>query len=330
MGNFVLDLLGALAPTMKVVSLPRARHRLHVMPTTAGCDVQTGAHYSWDGRRRGQKPFTVLQHTISGAGWLRFEQQRFRVLPAETLIVTVPHDHCYWVEDGGRWEFFWISMTGQEALRIHRNVLAASGPVLRLSDATIEHLASCCLRIVENASMTPGLASSLAYEALMALHDEFSGEAASMAEQLGPIGRAVDHLRAHAGDRIAVGELAAASGYTRAHFSRKFSRAIGTPPALYARKERLRRAASVLVANPGTTIKQVARLLGFDDPNYFAKAFRRTFGVSPTEYRQKGASTPRAASDADEEPALANQGEARASVRGASFSQGEKVPRRGG
>jgi AraC-like DNA-binding protein len=321
MGNFVLDLLRGIAPTMKVVSLPRARHRLHVMPTTAGCEVQTGSDYSWDGRRRGQKPFTVLQHTISGAGWLRFEQRRFRVVPGETLIVTVPHDHCYWVEDGGRWEFFWISMTGQEALRIHRDVLAATGPVLRLSEATIEHLASCCLRIVENANLTPGLASALAYEALMALYDEFSGEAASMAEQLGPIGRAVDHLRAHAGDRIAVGELAAATGYTRAHFSRKFARAIGTPPALYARKERLRRAASVLAANPGTTIKQVARLLGFEDPNYFAKVFRRTFGVSPTEYRQRGASAPRPAPDASEEPPVAARGEAVARKKAARIQK---------
>jgi AraC-like DNA-binding protein len=305
MGTFVLDRLSALAPAMKVVSLPRGRHRLHVMPTTAGCEVQTGSHYSWDGRRRGQKPFTLLQHTISGAGWLRFEQQRLRILPGETLILTVPHDHCYWVEDGGRWEFFWISMTGQEALRIHRNVLANSGPILRLGAATIEHLASSCLQIVESANPTPGAASLLAYEALMALYDAFSGQAASMAEQLGPIGRAVDQLRAHTGDRIAVAELASATGYTRAHFSRKFSDAIGTPPARYARQERLRHAASVLVANPRTTIKQVARLSGFDDPNYFAKVFRRNFGVSPTEYRQRGSTAARPLAETGEERAAA-------------------------
>lgn len=56
---------------MKMISLPRARQRLHTMPTSTGYDVRTDAGYSWDGRRRGQTPFTVMQHTISGTGNLR-------------------------------------------------------------------------------------------------------------------------------------------------------------------------------------------------------------------------------------------------------------------
>ena len=309
----MLDRLAALAPAMKTVSLPRDRHRLHIMPKTAGCEVQTGSRYSWDGLRRGQKPFALLQHTISGSGWLRYERRRFRIGPGETFIVTVPHDHRYWVEDGGRWEFFWITMSGQEALRIHRNVIAASGPVLRLTAATIEHLASCCLRIIEDASTAPGAVSALAYEALMALSDESSGETANLAKQLGPIGRAIDQLRTKSGDRMAVAELAAVSGYSRAHFTRKFARVVGTPPAQYVRNERMRRAAGVLLADPSATIKQVARLSSFSDPNYFAKAFRRSFGVSPTEFRQSAASAPNAvaetnpfSSDAESEIAAAS------------------------
>ena len=300
MGHFVIDRLSALAPVRRAVSLPRGMNRLHVMPTTAGCEVQTGSHYSWDGRRRGQKPFTVLQHTISGAGWLSFEGQRVRLSPGETLIVTVPHDHRYWVEDGGRWEFFWISMTGQEALRIHRNLLASTGPVLKLEPDTIDRLASCCLRIVEEAAITAGSASALAYDALMALYDVSSPATDGSTRSAEPIGRAIDHLRGKSGARIGVAQLAAMSGYTRAHFSRKFGRTIGAPPGRFARSERMRRAASALIANPRAPIKQVARMFGFDEPNYFAKAFRRVFGVSPSEYRQGAASTPDASSEASE------------------------------
>jgi AraC-like DNA-binding protein len=284
MSSFVIERLKALAPAM-TISLPRGRHRLHVMPATAGFEAQTSARYSWDGKKRGHKPFTLLQHTIGGAGWLRFEQRRHRVEPGETFIVTVPHDHRYWLEEGGRWEFFWISMSGQEALRIHRNVIAARGPVVRLAPSTIERLASCCLRIVENTGAAPGAASALAYEALMALYDDSVGEAAAVAELVGPVDRAVDQLRAHSGDRIRVAELAAASGLTRAHFSRKFRQTVGAPPAQYGRRERLRRAAGLLLSDPRARIKQVARMAGFDDPNYFAKAFRRMFALSPSQYR---------------------------------------------
>ena len=114
-----------------------------------------------------------------------------------------------------------------------------------------------------------------------------------------------------AGDRLGVAELAAASGLTRAHFSRKFARPTGTSPAKYARDERLRRAASVLVANPRASIKQIARMAGFDDPNYFAKAFRRAFAAAPSPrgraYRRSGATRPPANADKGNEGGVASE-----------------------
>ena len=287
MGNFVLERLSALAPVMKTISLPRGRHRLHVMPTTAGCEVQTNARYSWDGQQRGHKPFTLLQHTISGAGWLQWERRRLRVQAGATMLVTIPHDHRYWVEDGGRWEFFWISMSGQEALRVHRSVIAAAGPVLTLNPSTVEHLGSCCLRMLENADKAPGALSALAYEGLMALSDAFATDAGNAVANVDAVGRVVDQLRNSFRGRTPVTELARASGYSRAHFSRKFASAVGAPPGQFALDERMRRSAALLTANPRATIKQIAGLSGFDDPNYFAKVFRRKFQMSPSEYRRR-------------------------------------------
>ena len=36
------------------------------------------------------------------------------------------------------------------------------------------------------------------------------------------------------------------------------------------------------------SVKDVSGMCGFEDPNYFAKVFRRVFGVSPTEFRTTG------------------------------------------
>ncbi len=104
MGNSVLDTLASRAPVMKTVSLPHGRHRLHTMPTSAGYETRTDGSYDWNGRKRGQTPFTVLQHTISGAGNLIYERRRYRLKPGQTMLVIVPHNHRYWLEEGGRWE----------------------------------------------------------------------------------------------------------------------------------------------------------------------------------------------------------------------------------
>jgi two-component system response regulator YesN len=46
--------------------------------------------------------------------------------------------------------------------------------------------------------------------------------------------------------------------------------------------------AATLLRDPRNRINEVARHCGYNDPAYFAKVFRRTVGVSPREYRDRG------------------------------------------
>jgi AraC-like DNA-binding protein len=285
-----LDELARRAPVMKTVSLPRGRHRLHTMPTSTGYEVRDSPSYEWNGRRRGQTPFTVLQHTIAGAGNLQYERRRYRVGPGETMLVIVPHNHRYWVEEGGRWEFFWISMSGQEAVRVHRTIQATVGPVLRLRPGTIEQIAGCCLRLIDGAGETPGAASAIAYEAVGALYDDVFGsqpEAGEIGED-NVIRGVVDYVLANLDKTLSVHHLADIAGLSRAHFSRVFAASEGMPPAEFVLQSRMRRAARLLSSHALLPVKEVASLCGFDELNYFAKVFRRFFGTSPTEFRTTG------------------------------------------
>jgi two-component system response regulator YesN len=40
-----------------------------------------------------------------------------------------------------------------------------------------------------------------------------------------------------------------------------------------------------LLANPDMPVTDVAAAVGFDDPSYFTRVFRREEGLSPSEYR---------------------------------------------
>ncbi|AVA25258.1 AraC family transcriptional regulator (plasmid) [Rhizobium sp. CB3060] len=272
--------------TMRTVSLPRGRHRLHAMPTSAGYEIRDNELYDWDGRRRGQTPFTVLQHTIGGSGRLRYENRNYRVGPGDTLLVLVPHNHRYWLEKGERWEYFWISMNGEEALRIHRLILTAAGPLLKLQQSTIDHLADCSLRLVRGAT-TPASASAVAYEAAMALYDDVFGSHAIAADR-SAMQTVIDYIDANLDKPLPVSDLARVSGLSRAHFSRVFADSEGLPPAEFVLQQRMQRAAKLLTKAAFIPVKEVAIMSGFDDANYFSKAFRRTYGINPTEFRTTG------------------------------------------
>jgi len=288
MGNSVLKQLIENGPVMKTVSLPRGRHSLHTMPTSTGYEIRTDSTYDWDGRKRGQTPFTVLQHTIAGAGNLRYENRNYRVREGETLLVLVPHNHRYWLEQNGRWEFFWISMNGEEALRIHKAILSTTGPILNLKPETIEQLADCTLRLISGGADAPGSASAIAYEAAMVLYDDVFGSHPVLSQEYRTMQHVIDHIIANLEHPLPVEKLAEVSGLSRAHFSRVFAASEGMPPAEYVLRRRLQRATKLLTKAADLSVKEVAVMSGFEDPNYFAKVFRRYFGASPTEFRTTG------------------------------------------
>jgi AraC-like DNA-binding protein len=290
MGNSVLDELASLAPIMKTVSLPRGRHRLHTMPTSTGYEIRHNTHYDWSGYRRGKTPFTVLQHTVAVEGRLLYERRHYRLRPGETMLVIVPHNHRYWLEETQRWEFFWISMSGQEAVRIHRTIQAQTGPVLRLRNETIEKIAACSLRLIKGEGETAGAASAIAYTAAAALYDDVFGSQTvqSVADDDAVARSVADYVLSNLDKPLSVGHLADVSGFSRAHFSRMFMKSVGVPPGEFVLQERMRRAARLLSGHSLLSVKQIADLTGFEEPNYFAKVFRRFFGTSPTEFRTTG------------------------------------------
>lgn len=72
-------------------------------------------------------------------------------------------------------------------------------------------------------------------------------------------------------------------GYSYEHLCRIFKRRFGIPPLRYATYARLERAKQMLQES-GLSIRAVARQCGFDDPGYFARAFRKYMGVTPSAF----------------------------------------------
>jgi two-component system response regulator YesN len=46
-------------------------------------------------------------------------------------------------------------------------------------------------------------------------------------------------------------------------------------------------AATKLLKNLRLNINQIAYAVGYQDPNYFSKVFKRNLGISPLEYRRR-------------------------------------------
>jgi AraC-like DNA-binding protein len=96
--------------------------------------------------------------------------------------------------------------------------------------------------------------------------------------------RAKDLADARYFEPLDVGDLARAAGLSRAHFSREFRRTFGESPHAYLLTRRLERAAALL-RSTDRSVADICFSVGLSSVGSFTTSFKRTYGVSPTEYR---------------------------------------------
>jgi AraC family transcriptional regulator len=270
------------------LTLNKSAVPLHCMAISAGYEQRKNEVYSWDGMERGSAPFLVVQHTLLGEGRLDYAGIRHRLVPGQTMVLTMPHAHRYWLERGGHWEYFWMVLNGREALRLARELIDAKGPVVIVADPVVDRLAAACLTLIERADITPGEASSTAYAAMAALHDGVFGQSSEPEQQLpAAMTRVIAHIDANLATPLQVDRLAAIADMSRGHFVRQFGAIVGQPPSDFVLARRLDRIERLLLASD-MTITAIAQATGFADGNYLAKAFRRERGMAPLEFREQG------------------------------------------
>ncbi|MCI1397692.1 MAG: response regulator [Lachnospiraceae bacterium] len=97
--------------------------------------------------------------------------------------------------------------------------------------------------------------------------------------------RILSYVKAHFAEDLSVQDVAGHFGYADAYFCRIFKQHFGKSFVSYLTDYRIERAKEKL-AGKETNIREVGRTVGYADPNYFAKVFRRVTGMSPTEYQQ--------------------------------------------
>lgn len=83
---------------------------------------------------------------------------------------------------------------------------------------------------------------------------------------------------------ISLSEVAAQVSHSPSHFSAVFSQETGTTFKQYLTEVRIRRAKELLRTTNAKSY-EVACQVGYIDPHYFSVVFRKSAGVTPTEYR---------------------------------------------
>lgn len=87
-------------------------------------------------------------------------------------------------------------------------------------------------------------------------------------------------------ESITLEDGAKAAGFSTYYFSRLFKQYFQMTFIEYLTQVRLTKA-KYLLERPGSIVKEVCYQVGYREPNYFARVFKKATGVSPSEYQKK-------------------------------------------
>ena len=102
------------------------------------------------------------------------------------------------------------------------------------------------------------------------------------------IAPAISYLKNHIYDsNLKTETLIDLCGISGTYFHKIFLKIYSTSPQKYIQSKRLSQAKCIIDNGDYTCLSEIAFLVGFNDPLYFSRAFKKKYGVSPSNYAKQ-------------------------------------------
>ncbi|MEU7064736.1 GlxA family transcriptional regulator [Streptomyces sp. NPDC053429] len=115
---------------------------------------------------------------------------------------------------------------------------------------------------------------------------QFSAQLAAQTAQREPLRDVQQWITEHPGEDLGVEALAARAALSPRHFARAFQAETGVTPGRYVERVRVEHARRLLEEGR-EGVAQIARASGYRTPEALRRAFLRTLGQPPSEYRRR-------------------------------------------
>jgi AraC-like DNA-binding protein len=224
----------------------------------------------------------IFQYTKQGEGVFEFDGKAHRVPKGHAFISMVPENSRYFYPENARepWVFSWASFYGELSLRLWSELRDHAGPVIALAPSAVRLFHRLTLRASARDWIDPYEASKAAYHFYLETLRHLPKRPA-----IQPFEDAILYFRAHYQKGIRMKEVATHLGMSREHFTRLFTKQMGQAPATFLRHLRVE-AAARLLRTTDLPVTEVAFRSGWASPTKLDLFFKRTYCVSPKEYRR--------------------------------------------
>ena len=229
------------------------------------------------------QPYFTLHYVISGSGFLEFQGKKYHIRENEYFIY--PPNEClsYYPDPEEPWMYFWFNFEGPLAERYYKELYIDS-PVLNQLSKEENY------RLLSNFLLTLSMEQPKYYVTL-SLFYSILGKLTKTKEQYLPknsfcqTAKRIINLN-YTQPSFSIENLCTMLHVSHSYLCKIFKEGTNTTLKNYLTLLRLNHSL-LLLKTTTNSIKQVAYDSGFYDEFNFMKAFKKHFGYTPSDYREK-------------------------------------------
>ena len=237
-------------------------------------------------------PFTELFYVVDGKGEFNIQGQRFPVKPNDFVIINPQVEHTELSSPDEPLEYIVLGINGLS----FSNLTPVSEGGHPFSFFNLRDEQKDILRYL-NAMVQEATSQSMSYELVchnlleillikILRHQHFDLEVGKQSKATKDISFIKHYLETYYHESIQLEDLASMTHLSRFYISHSFKKEIGMSPMEYLIDIRIKES-KILLRTTNYSISQVADIVGFTTPTYFSKQFRKSTGISPTDYREQ-------------------------------------------
>lgn len=258
-----------------------------VYPTDLGWFPKAGHHFRQRPDGAGQNHLMLC---TEGHGFVELDGQRTNLKKDHFLIIPRDTPHTYWAAEDDPWSIYWVHFLGDDA-DYYLDRVPRVGHAIPIEPPAKEEavrLFRYCLdalhdgyglpTLIYAAQSTQHVLSLLLYRNQSLPKDQRSSPRRASIEA------AIEYMQDHLIENLRLEDFAREAGMSVSHFSERFRRQTGQSPMAYFIHLRMRLACRLLDLS-GKPVKSVAMEIGYRDPYYFSRIFKKSMGISPDKYR---------------------------------------------
>ena len=225
-----------------------------------------------------------LLYIVSGELTVHFPTKAATLGSGHFLIFPPGCRYKYFHNDGTTIEYMWLHFTGshvEETLEKYELCIFPKVNKIEPDDAIVMRFQNIFNAFIKHDKFRENELSTLLERLMISLARRVSGEK----KHSNLLNKSIAYINSSYVEDLRIPDLAKMENLSVSRYNTLFRQVTGISPVEYIKKMRLASACELLSATD-LPIKTVSAMVGYADPHFFSRLFKKSLGVSPAFYRK--------------------------------------------